>query len=824
MRDSKRLDMLRVASLIALAAGIVLMTTFSPILQDMLSTRIQGASPGLKYLTLGIRHAQGVRYHFNSTAIEKLSGIVSPPLRIASALISTPENVSADRVHVGAQVEFYAGDYFKALHLAVHWAHVNGTVPGHSGINGIIVTAGLAKRLFGTDQHVLGKSVILHNPSGPYEINAFVIGVLPKASRFHGLLGGPGASAWMNFHSYARLRGFKFRLPKTTGGTTFKSNFQFSGVQALITAPGTMSTPRLRVALNNLWQAAFAQGAVESGSGFVVYPGYSLDPVATTATRLHIESTMVVACAVLIVALLNFLFSVVIQNVKLKPCYDVFHVLGHTSKMLFRDRLLAASKTSVALLVICAGLMPLSFALEKRIILFATYISTGHQTWVKSLTYVMALISAVGVLQLIVDVVSIHMLRAGHFTWNRSARSAYQFVGAIEFALAVLLVVVAAGSVQALADRCRTDIGIFGHRASIISIEPSSLSGLAVPDSIMGIDNAVSANNLALDAVHDVILETEPSVTAGFGPIPSVARDFSVERSTLVADGRRSSVCVHSIGPGWIEAADAHLIAGESLKRVSSPDASMVISSRSALALFGLVSRSIGQSVVLHMGHIHKHFTVVGVISPFVVNASMIPCAVALTNIYGRVGDFSDNGGHFVVRPVVPDAVVPILKNRINAALLRAATKLRVKTVETSAHLWRQLLAPYIFQSVMYLVIALTGALIAIGGALAQLLYAVAAGRRTSAIYSALGLKPTRIYRGLLIEFLLPVVIAILVAIVVLASAVARFRYIIGKQIVVLSASSIAAVAILLLAAIVVLHFPARRAARAEPAQSLHEL
>ena len=224
------------------------------------------------------------------------------------------------------------------------------------------------------------------------------------------------------------------------------------------------------------------------------------------------------------------------------------------------------------------------------------------------------------------------------------------------------------------------------------------------------------------------------------------------------------------------------------------------------------------------MGHIHKHFTVVGVISPFVVNASMIPCAVALTNIYGRVGDFSDNGGHFVVRPVVPDAVVPILKNRINAALLRAATKLRVKTVETSAHLWRQLLAPYIFQSVMYLVIALTGALIAIGGALAQLLYAVAAGRRTSAIYSALGLKPTRIYRGLLIEFLLPVVIAILVAIVVLASAVARFRYIIGKQIVVLSASSIAAVAILLLAAIVVLHFPARRAARAEPAQSLHEL
>lgn len=816
-RGLARPDLLRLISVLTLAAGIVLVATFSPALRGMLSNEIQGAPANFQYRTLGVRHAQGVHYHLDTVTIGKLSRIASRQVRIAAPVSSAPENISAGRVNVDAHVEFYVGDYFQALHLALDSIHALDTGAENSRLTGIVITEGLARRLFGTDQHVLGKPLTIRNRGTPYKIDTFIVGVLSKTSRFRGLLGSQPISAWLNYRAYASLRGFNF-----ISRAHFRTKFQYTGITALITAPAGMTEPQLRVALDNLWQAVELQRVFQTGSGFVVYPGYTLDPAATSATKQRTESILFVADVVYIVALLNFLFAILIRNVKDKQRYDLLHVLGQTSSMLLLDRLFTAFKTGIALFAISVCMVPLAFVLQKRIYSFSKFVAIDHATWATSLVYVLALVGVAWLLQFLVDVVSIRMLRAGNFVPSILARFAYQIIVAMEYVLATVLVIIAASAVNILVAKSGTDIGIFKNRASIISIAPETPPGLGVPETISGIATAISANNLALDAAYGAILKTEPAAAVGFGPIPDASAYFSMDQATLVADGRRAGICIHKIGPGWVEAADAHLVAGKSIKRTDSAD--MVISSRSASTLFGSAAKALGRNVFLSMGTIYKPYTVVGVASPFVVDASMVPCAVALTAIYGQEDNFNDNGGHFVVRPVVPDAAVPILKDRIDAALARAGTKLRVTTVGTSDRLWRQLLAPYTLQSAIYLLVALTGALIAISGALAQLLYAVAMRRRSNAIYSALGRKPSHIYRGFLMEFFAPIAIGMISAVVVFAWLVARFEYISGMHVAVLSLPSFGALAILFFGSVVVLHFPARRAACAEPAASLHEL
>ena len=821
LKGTRGPDWLQLISVLALAAGIVLVATLTPVLRELLSTGIQGASTNDRYFTLGVRRAQGVHYHFYSSAIEKLSAIAPPPIHIAARVLAMPEQIGVGRMQADAQVEFYIGDYFQTLHLPVRWARAQDPRAGHTRPHGLVLTTELARRLFGTDAHALGMPVTVHNPNTPYSIHTFVVGVLPKASSFHGALDGTPASAWLDFRDNARLRGFEFKAPVTHGIVTVISNFQFAGVPVLLSVPTTMAAPQLRVALARLWQAALSQAIIGTGSGFTVYAGYTLDPVAATVTRQRIRWLLFIAYAVLIVALLNFLFSTVIHNIRFKPSHDVLHVLGQTSRRLLQDRLLVAGKVGVALLVISGCLLPLAWVLKARLTPFSVSIPATHAAVVASLVHVLAFIGGVVVLRLFVDVGSIRLLRAGRFTSSLSARFAYQIVGVVEFVLAAALVIVAATAIRSLVDKSHTDIGIFGARASIISMAPKTVPGISVPDSLAGIARAAAANDLALGAVHEAILKTEPASVTGYGPIPSMVSTYS-NQATLMAEGRSAGVCVEQVDPDWVEAAGAHLVAGRIFAKTVRGN--IVISLPSARELFGSAGRSIGSTVMLHMGNVYKSYTVVGVIRPFVVDASMVPCAVALTSIYGQGYDFNRNGGHFIVRPVVPDAVLPTLVDRINASLLRAGTQLRVKAITTSDRVWRQLLAPYLLQSLMYLVIALTGTLIAIGGALAQLLYAVAARRRNTAIGSALGLRPSRIYRSLMMEFLLPVLLAIVVAIVVLVWAAARFAYISGEQIAVFSVSSIGAVAMLLLVTIVVLHFPARRAARAEPAESLHEL
>ncbi len=824
--DRVRLDLLRFISVLALAAGIALVAVFTPALDRMLSHKVQGAPEDFKYGTLGIRRAQGVRYHFDSGTIEKLSRVATgKQVSIAARVNSTPDIISAGRVAAKVHIEFYIGDYFQALHLPVLWLHTQNASMDNSRSRGIVITESLAQHLFGSAHGVLGRPLAVRNPGTPYVIKTFIVGILPDSSGFHGLFGGPPTSAWLNFPAYASLRGFKFTPPKTVDGVTYKSTFQFDGIPVLVSVPDTMNAARLQVVLDNLWQEAVVQGLFVNARGFVIYPGYTSSPVATTTARQRTRLVQVIAYVICIVALLNFLFAILIHNLKERQRSEMLDVLGRTSRMLVADRLIAAAKTGAALLAISACMVPLAFALQRRVGIFTAVLASGHAAWTISFGYVLASLGIVFLLQFLVDVASIRALSSGKFGTLAGARLAYQIVGTVEYILAGMLVIVAASAITAMVSASRADMGIFKGGASIITVtrKTKSLPSLAVPDSPTGFEQAISANNLALDAAYAAILKTDPSAAVGFGPIPDVSQYGGMSQSALVANGRRADICVFAAGPGWQEAAGARLLAGQSISKAAG--ASIVISSRSAATLFGSAVRAIGGSVHLINGTIYKLYTVVGVIRPFVVDASMVPCPAALTPIYGRMNDFNQNGGHFVVRPVVPHAISTVLMERIDAALARAGTQLQVKSVQTSDDLRQQLLAPYILQSAIYLLVALTGALIAISGTFAQLLYAVAMRRRNAAICSALGRKPSHIHLGLLGEFLAPPVIGLVTANVLAAWLVARFKYDInGGYISVLSLSSFTALAILFLVTVMVLHFPARRAARAEPAESLHEL
>ena len=214
IRGLARPDLLRLISVLTLAVGIVLVATFSPALHSMLSNKIQGAPANFQYWTLGVRRAQGVRYHFDTDTIGLLSRIATGQVHIAAPVISKPFIISAGRVNVNAHVEFYVGNYFQTLHLAFHSIQPVDTGIENSQRAGIVITAELAQRLFGTDQHVLGRPLTIRNPAAPYKIDTFIVGVMPIASRFRGLLGSQPNSAWLDYRAYTSLQGFN--LPNGT--------------------------------------------------------------------------------------------------------------------------------------------------------------------------------------------------------------------------------------------------------------------------------------------------------------------------------------------------------------------------------------------------------------------------------------------------------------------------------------------------------------------------------------------------------------------------------------------------------------------------------
>ena len=113
---------------------------------------------------------------------------------------------------------------------------------------------------------------------------------------------------------------------------------------------------------------------------------------------------------------------------------------------------------------------------------------------------------------------------------------------------------------------------------------------------------------------------------------------------------------------------------------------------------------------------------------------------------------------------------------------------------------------------------------IALIGILALLRLSLAQRKRLLAIRSALGERPTHVYRDVVLTTLLLAGLGMGILLFFLPWLATQYALLAHAEVPPFGVVTWIALAVLLLAVFLVAHFPARRAARAEPATSLHEL
>ncbi len=182
------------------------------------------------------------------------------------------------------------------------------------------------------------------------------------------------------------------------------------------------------------------------------------------------------------------------------------------------------------------------------------------------------------------------------------------------------------------------------------------------------------------------------------------------------------------------------------------------------------------------------------------------------------------SAGPLLVRPRVPVQHDAALRVALTAVLKRQAPQLEVGKIRSSDAIRAQLAAPQTRQAQIFVTIALFAWAIALSGVAAHLRLFLAMRKRQSAIRSALGAGPLRLYREVVLGTLALAAAGVLLALLAAPWLAAQFAFLSGAQVAAFDAATWIALAVLLLAVFAVVHFPARRAARAEPAESLHEL
>ncbi len=160
----------------------------------------------------------------------------------------------------------------------------------------------------------------------------------------------------------------------------------------------------------------------------------------------------------------------------------------------------------------------------------------------------------------------------------------------------------------------------------------------------------------------------------------------------------------------------------------------------------------------------------------------------------------------------------------LDAAFTRSAPSLEIKSIQSDSAIHAQLAAPQTRQAEIFAFIALFAWAIALSGVASHLRLYLAMRKRLAAIRSALGAGPRRLYGEVLGGTLALALAGIVLSLLAAPWLAQQFAFLSGAQISPFGAATWIALAVLLLAVFLVAHFPARRAARAEPAASLHEL
>ena len=779
---------------------------------------ISGTDPNYRYWALGYARPTGVNFGtVGSWTVDDLPPRLPPGYQIGSAVSSSSRfSLERDGVLQKADIEWVQGDYLAALHLHVLAGRLLTLDDVYHAIPVAVISLPMAQQLFGGAAAAIGRH--LYAPSG---YAASVVGVLPAA--FTGTWRADVARVWMPFDLATAW--YEGQVTHLKPGQRADLMDPSSGIAPLLSTPAAASRAEVDTVLQRLLTSPATRKLFPTDvTALVPVQPYSPFPDAEQAAARRVRLFLGLALATLALAVANVLAITWLQYLRQRPVLRLERILGaqraHWLRRVFaRGALTFLLSFALALPVFSLALHLLEREIKES---YLTPFLQVHLLWTSFASWLALLLL---VLWLIESLPFVLLL------WRERVDEGPRVIGSardrrvgaglqvLEVLLAATLSVVAAWSMQQAWRIAHANLGFLDRPATLVRIAPRDVQ---MPLPLETAQHAELLMRQLVQAARAVL----PGAVAGFGPQIS-AHDFALQYPhTLSVGARTGDACHISVTPDWVSATGMHLLAGENL--AAQPQGNgVLIDTAVADRLFGSPAAAIGRTIDDSEFLPNFQAVVRGVVAPIQLAGAGQPQCPSVFR------DKRANGINFLYTPstlAVASVTTAAQRQRLQQVLDRvlaqqgAAKYWRIERIEGSAAMRARLAVRVVSQALHMVWLALFAWAIALTGILALLRLSLAQRKRLLAIRSALGERPTRVYRDVVLGTLLLAGLGMGAVLLVLPWLAQQFALLAGAEVAPYGVATWTALTVLLLAVFLVAHSPAHKAARAEPAESLHEL
>ncbi len=807
---------------VALAATVFCYT----LLQGMAGDHIRGASSQRRYFTLGVQMTSGVNDAVSPDLVDQLEQRLPHSFAVATSFDGPPEFSSLalpdGSKRVDMALDMVRGRYFQAVDLDHVLGRLISPAEEHANASVIVINHRCADALFGSAQAALNRTLILHigggSSAGPRQVH--VIGVI--MSSFTGIRAYDEhfrhqPVAWVPLP-------FPFSLP------------------TLLSVPVNLPQAEVRHDLDLAWSGLPETVRGVGNHGLVFSQPFSAEPGAVATTTHKLGLYLNLAGAALLLTLANLMAVNFLETLRRRTVHAIERTLGAPRAWQLRRVLYRALLGALMTLGVTGALLVAALVVAQRAIIAMGWFRLmespwgrvgGVLNWSRLLIPVVALIVAVVLIEVLVHgVLLTREPRASgsmQVSSPRGERQAGGVILALEFTLAALLAVLAGWGMQYAWRMAHQNLGMLqGQRLTLLSTKANKPYFSMHPDAFA---ETVSSAVLAAD-LRRAIAGIEPHADVAFGPVVGVQfrhGDGNFHNGLGKLEVGQAGIITQKFiaSASWLPVGEAHLLAGRNFSRQYSDLHEILIDADVARTLFGSVRDAVGR--VVHTEALPdvppQVMHVRGVIAPLRLDGpGHAPVASWIQPLQGGDTAFRFMGGDILVRPEIPVARDQALLAAVQRVFAKDAPYIEPSGVRSSTQVVGRLDRPQRILAMVFGAVAGFGLLIALTGLAVLLRLFLAMRKRVDAIRQALGASPRRLYTGVVVGTLLLGAAGAVLALLFTPWLAQQFALLSGAQVAPFGVATWIALLVLLLAVFTVAHFPARRAACAEPAQSLHEL
>ena len=798
---------------IALSATVFCYT----LLQAMAGTHIAGASTQRRYFTLGVEMSRGVKYTLSGQLAERLQHRLPSSFAIATEFIVPPAYNSLvlpnGSRHLPVAVAHVSAHYFRAVDLPRVTGRVISAADIDAGASVVVLDRRCAMELFGSADAALGRALVLETKGSRFTQTLHVIGIVPNA-----------------FRGIRVADSYLYRNQPMAWVPNLPMFFQ----PALLSVPANIPYAAIRQNLDLAWKSV-PQLIRGTGSRDVIpsWPA-ALDPQGVDVAIHRLRLYQDLALAALGLTAVNLVAIDLLDGLRNRSVRAIERALGASHAWQRRRGLYRASLGGAWMLATSILLLIAAFSITKRAIAmshhqYSPWLRVGNVLgWSHWFSIVLVAIASAMLLDMMTQWLAIfkdhHLFHSELFGSPPATRRAGAAILLIEFGMVISFATLAGWGLQYALQAAHQNMGMLqGRRLAVLTI---------------GIKQkfyASSPNGVLIADLRHAISTIDPGSRAAFGPVIGFpyhhgAGNFRDLGPGSLKAGGSSGLDAQSFAAttNWLRVAEINLLAGRGFSPGHANPNDVLIDASIAQTLFGSVQAAVGRQVRWHpvvpIGP--ASFFVRGVFAPLRLNGPMrAPVATMISPLQPDGQFFMDGSvGGILIRPAIPAARYPALQSAVQRVFAKDAPSLKVTSIQSSAQLLNRLDRPQRTLAMVFGAVAGFGLLIALTGLLVFLRLYLTLRKRVDAIRSALGSSPRRQYAGVLLGTLALGMAGALLALLFTPWLAQQFALLSGAQVAPFGWPTWIALAVLLLAVFLVAHFPARRAARAEPAESLHEL